>query len=70
MIKIVILWTNGTTAVFDEKGKQMPRYQGAWHNVKKKIMKDATKDLEVDFKIGKWGQKPYKTDRASFERLM
>lgn len=29
-VKTVILWTNGTVAVFDDKGEQMPEYQGVF----------------------------------------
>ncbi len=41
MIKIVIRSPNNMVIVFDEKGEQMPQYQGQYSEVREKILKDA-----------------------------
>lgn len=41
MIKTVIRVRNGMVMVFDEKGEQIPEYQGWYENVKDSILMDA-----------------------------
>ncbi|OGN98389.1 MAG: hypothetical protein A2Y58_01120 [Chloroflexi bacterium RBG_13_51_52] len=41
MIKTVIRIKNDMVMVFDENGKEMPRYQGYYSEVKDKIIEDA-----------------------------
>lgn len=45
MIKSVIKSQNGMTLVFDEKGKQMPAYQGRYEEVRERILADAPLDV-------------------------
>jgi len=52
MIRTVILWRNATVSVFNEKGNQLPRYQGLHDKVKHKIIKDS--DNETEFFFGYW----------------
>jgi len=44
MIKTVIKSANDMVMVFDEKGEQVPEYQGQYHNAKESILKDAPSD--------------------------
>ncbi len=44
MIKTVIRAQNNMVMVFDEKGEQIPEYQGQYEEVKGKILKDAPPD--------------------------
>ena len=41
MIKGVIKTEKGFVIVFDEKGEQLPEYQGQYEEVKDKILRDA-----------------------------
>lgn len=41
MIDHVIRFSNGMVMVFDEKGEQLPEYQGRYEEVKDKILADA-----------------------------
>ena len=41
MIKTVIRCPNNMVMVFDEKGEQIPEYQGQYGEVKESIFKDA-----------------------------
>ena len=41
MIKSVIKSEKGMVLVFDEKGKQMPEYQGQYEEVRERILRDA-----------------------------
>ena len=41
MIKAVIRSQNNMVMVFDEKGEQIPEYQGQYEEVKESILKDA-----------------------------
>lgn len=41
MIDYVIKFSNGIVIVFDEKGKQLPEYQGRYEEVRDKILADA-----------------------------
>lgn len=41
MIKTVIRATNNMVIVFDEKGRQVPGYQGQYDDVKENILADA-----------------------------
>ena len=44
MIKTVIKSQNNMVIVFDRKGKQIPKYQGQYGEVKEGILKDAPID--------------------------
>ena len=44
MIRLVIRCPNDMVAVFDEKGEQVPEYQGHYDEVKQKILADAPGD--------------------------
>jgi len=52
MIKTVIKLQNGMVMVFDDKGEQIPKYQGQYDDVKESILKDAPSDAE--FNHGFW----------------
>jgi hypothetical protein len=41
VIKTVIKSWNGMVLVFDNKGEQMPKYQGRYEDIKESILKDA-----------------------------
>jgi len=41
MVDHVIKFSNGMVMVFDEKGEQLPEYQGRYEEVKDKILADA-----------------------------
>lgn len=47
MIKHVLVFLNGMVAVFDEKGEQLPEYQGRWNEKKDAIMRDKPAGVEV-----------------------
>lgn len=55
MIKTVIRFENDMVAVFDERGEQMPDYQGHYFTAKDKILKDAPEDTL--FQHSSWGPK-------------
>ena len=40
MIKTVIRANNNMVITFDEKGRQMPEYQGQYEDMKRKVMED------------------------------
>jgi hypothetical protein len=40
MIQNVYVYENGMVMVFDEKGHQMPAYQGRWEQMKAAIERD------------------------------
>ena len=44
VIKIVSRFQNDMVVVFDERGEQIPEYQGQYEEVKEKILKDAPPD--------------------------
>ena len=44
MIKTAIRCPNNMVMVFDEKGEQVPEYQGQYEAVKESILKDASLD--------------------------
>lgn len=44
MIKTVIRINNDMVMVFDEKGEEMPEYQGYFKDVKDRILEDARQD--------------------------
>ena len=44
MIKTVIRCPNDMVMVFDEKGEQIPEYQGQYEEVKESVLKDAPLD--------------------------
>jgi len=52
MIKNAIKFSNGIVMVFNEKGEQMPKYQGRYEEVKAKILAHAPKSAE--FFHGVW----------------
>ena len=54
MISEVIKFENGMVLVFDEKGEQMPEFQGRYQDVRVKILARAPK--EVTFYHGTWPQ--------------
>ena len=47
MITSVILFTNGTVAVFDHEGRQMPDYQGRYGEVKDKILHEFHREWQL-----------------------
>ncbi len=49
MIKHVIILVNGMVMVFDEKGKQIPEYQGFILEVAANLAKDCDKDTKFSF---------------------
>ena len=56
MIKNVIKFSNGIVMCFNEKGEQMPKYQGRYEQVKVKILAHAPKSAE--FFHGVWTLSP------------
>lgn len=52
MIKTVYIWQNDMTMVFDERGKQLPDYQGYLKEVYAAIVRDATP--QTGFIVGTW----------------
>ena len=44
MIKTVIQFRNNMVMVFDERGEQIPKYQGQYEKVKESILADAPPD--------------------------
>ena len=44
MIKAAIKFRNNMVMVFDEKGEQIPKYQGKYEEMKESILKDAPPD--------------------------
>ena len=66
MIKKAILWTNGMVMVFDEKGEQMPEYQGQYSEVKDKILKASTP--ETVFTFGQWNEGEFVVDKERWEK--
>lgn len=42
----VYRWQNEMVMVFDQNGKQIPKYQGEYSQVKDKILKDASPDTK------------------------
>ena len=59
MIRTVFKWQDGTVMVFDERGEQIPKYQGPYEKVKGIVLRDAPPDAvfchgfwsEADIKI-------------------
>lgn len=52
MIHEVIRFSNDMVMVFDEKGEQLPMYQGRYEEVKAKILAHAPQSAE--FYLGDW----------------
>lgn len=52
MIKDVLRFQNGEVMVFDERGEQLPEYQGRYDEVKEKILADAP--ASAQFFRGGW----------------
>lgn len=48
MISNVIRWENGMVMVFDERGEQIPEYQGRWDEMKDAILRDKPVNVEVE----------------------
>ena len=44
MIKTVVRFPNDMVMVFDEKGEQIPKYQGPYEEVRDEILRDASPD--------------------------
>ena len=44
MIKTAVRLQNNTVMVFDRRGKQIPKYQGQYDEVKESILKEAPED--------------------------
>lgn len=56
MIKQVIHWSNNAVMVFDEKGNQMPKLQGNYLKVRKKILRSKSLNKEqTKFFRADWG---------------
>jgi len=49
MIKTVIRCTNDMVMVFDEKGEQIPEYQGRYEKVRENILEDASPDTVFSY---------------------
>lgn len=49
MIKTVIRSTDDTVIVFDEKGEQVPTYQGSYAEVKPLILRDAPPEARFGY---------------------
>ena len=49
MIKTVIKCLNSMVMVFDERGEQIPEYQGQYEEVKGSILKDVTQDAVFSY---------------------
>ena len=47
-ISNVVRWQNGMVMVFDERGDQLPEYQGRWDDVKDAILRDKPPHVEVE----------------------
>lgn len=57
MIDHVIKFDNGMVMVFDEKGEQLPEYQGRYEEVKDKILADAPESAKFFHGIWKMSGK-------------
>jgi len=51
MIATVIVWTNGNVMVLDEKGEQLPDYQGRWEEKQTRIERDKPADAVVQYGV-------------------
>jgi len=49
MIKSVIKTPKNMVIVFDERGEQIPEYQGQYEEVKEKILKDTPPDTRFGY---------------------
>lgn len=49
MIKSVIKSQKGMVLVFNEKGEQIPEYQGQYEEVRKRILRDAPPDAVFQY---------------------
>jgi len=49
MIKTVIKSTDGMVMVFDERGEQIPQYQGRYDEVKESILRDAPPEARFGY---------------------
>lgn len=57
-VKHVIIYTNGNTMVFDEKGEQMGDFQGFILDIAPKLLEVCDKDTAFSFsKWGEWEEK-------------
>ena len=66
MIKTVIWWSNNAVMVCDEKGEQIPEYQGRYEDVKDKILKDSSPATE--FSTGVWKKSLTVISREEFAK--
>lgn len=48
----VMRFKNGMVAVFDERGEQMPKYQGYWADVKDRILRDKPPTVAIERQAG------------------
>ena len=65
MISKVILYSNYVVMVFDENGMQIPRYQGLYKEVAKKIVKDAP--TQTKFYTCIWREEPISISIEDFK---
>ena len=49
MIKTVIRCPNNMVMAFDEKGEQIPEYQGQYEEVKESILRDTSLDVVFSY---------------------
>ena len=49
VIKSIIKTPNGMVLVFDDKGEQIPEYQGQYEKVKPRILKDAPPSAKFSY---------------------
>lgn len=46
-IENVVRWQNGMVMVFDERGQQLPKYQGRWEEKKEEILRDKPEHVSI-----------------------
>ena len=56
MIRTAIRLKNNMVVVFDEKGEQIPEYQGQYDEVKEKILRDAPPDAVFSHGFTNYGK--------------
>lgn len=68
MIKEVIRFQNGMVLVFDERGEQMPEYQGSYKDVRAKILAHATQNAK--FFHGTWSRSTPEYLKSKFAEML
>lgn len=58
MIDYVIRFENGMVMVFNERGEQMPEYQGRYEEVKDKILADAPESAKLSHGVWRVSEEP------------